>query len=95
MAFKGEPDKQAHKLKQEGFSPAFDTAELRPIMGQDAIIPHIPVSPVGRTRLIRVLASKFGKNFRMVPEAHKMLKEFDTEYAYAREFLRLKGVSRG
>ncbi len=48
-------------------------------------------TPKDRIRLIRLLRNKFGRGYRMFPDAKDALKHFDKERKSIQDFVKFKG----
>ena len=53
-------------------------------------MPDINYSDLGRTKLVRALQMRHGKNFRNIPEVKDALKEFDEKYEFEKQLRRIR-----
>lgn len=71
--------------------------DLKPI--QDSLpgieLPDIPAGPVGRFRLVEVLRSRFGENFRNVKGARDAINHFDKESDMLKSYVEMKEQFHG
>jgi hypothetical protein len=63
--------------------------DLPKLLGPTA--PQVDINPIGRIRLIRALARRFGANYKSVPGVKDIMNDFDKQHAFARTVQSIKG----
>lgn len=69
----------------EPFQTQLRSEALDGMFGDNEAAPQIPLSRRGRSRLTRTLSSRFGKNFRAVPQAAEAMRTFDEDFGHLRQ----------